>query len=140
MVEPLSIVTGVTGLIKSSFDIAKLINSVKNAPAQAAIAATEITETRTILAQLQKFISRFETADKSRTSLIQVDQFVDIISGCVVTFSEFEAALDKIAGKDMTLVGRAMWAVWDEEVIAGFIARLQRHKASLTLLVTILTG
>jgi hypothetical protein len=114
---------------------------VKDAPANAAIAVADIYETRTILSQLQNFlVLRFETADKSRTALIQVDELVDVISGCVATFSEFEAALDKIAGGDMTLVGRAKWAMWNEEKISGLIARLQRHKSSLSLLVIVLTG
>jgi hypothetical protein len=144
MADPISIVTGVVGLIKASCDITKLltniIGSVKDAPAQAAFAVADISETRTILSQLQNFLLRFETADKSRTALVQVDQLVDVISGCVATFSEFEAVLDKIAGSDMTLAGRAKWALWDEEKISCLLARLQRHKSSLSLLVIVLTG
>jgi hypothetical protein len=141
MADPISIVTGVAGAIGSSYKIIKLIGSVKDAPAQAAIAVADISETRTILSQLQNFLFRFETADKSRTALIQVDQLVDVISGCVATFSEFEAALDKIvAGNGMTLVGRAKWVAWDEEKMSGLVARLQRHKTSLSTLVIVLTG
>jgi hypothetical protein len=140
MTDPISIVTGVAGLIDVSYKIIKLIGSAKDAPTQAAIAVADINETRTILSQLHKFLLRFETADKSRTALVQVDQLVDVISGCVATFSEFEAALDRIAGGDLTLFGRAKWAMWDEEKISGLIARLQRHKSSLSTLVIILTG
>jgi hypothetical protein len=144
MADPISLVTGVAGLIKASCDINKLltniIGSMKDAPAQAAVAMTDMNETRTILSQLQKFILRFEKADKLRMALIQVDQLIDVISDCVATFSEFEAMLENIAGRSMTLVGRAKWAVWDEEKISGLVARLQRHKSSLSLLVIILTG
>jgi hypothetical protein len=144
MADPISLVTGVAGLIKASCDINKLltniIGSMKDSPAQAAVAMTDMNETRTILSQLQKFILRFEKADKLRMALIQVDQLIDVISDCVATFSEFEAMLENIAGRSMTLVGRAKWAVWDEEKISGLVARLQRHKSSLSLLVIILTG
>jgi hypothetical protein len=142
--DPISISTGVVGLIQASYAITKLLTNfiaaVRGAPAQAALAVSEIDEMRIILEQIQNFVLRFETADKSRTALIQVDRLVDVISGCVATFSEFEAALDKITKSSKTLVGRAKWAVWDEEKIDGFVARLQRHKLSLSVLVTILTG
>jgi hypothetical protein len=143
MADPLSIATGVVGLIQASYALTKLltdfIGSVKDAPAKAAIAVSEISETRAILEQLQNFVLRFETADNSRTALIQVDRLVDVISGCVATFSDFEAALDKVTRSNMTLLDRAKW-VWDEEEIDNLVARLQRHKLSLSLLVTILTG
>jgi hypothetical protein len=144
MADLLSITMGVVGLIQASYAITKLltnfIGAVTGAPAQAAIAVSEINETRVIFEQIQNFILRFETADKSRTALIQVGPLVDVISGFVTTFSEFEAALDKITKSSKTLVGRAKWAVWDEENIKGFVVRLQSHKLSLSVLVTILTG
>jgi hypothetical protein len=94
MADPISIVTGVAGAIGSSYKIIKLIGSVKDAPAQAAIAVADISET-----------------------------------------------LDKIvAGNGMTLVGRAKWVAWDEEKMSGLVARLQRHKTSLSTLVIVLTG
>jgi hypothetical protein len=143
MADPLSIVTGVVGLIQASYAVSKLlanfIGLVKNAPAQAAIAVSEINETRLVLEQLQNFVLRFETADESRTALVQVDHLVDVISGCVTTYSEFEAALDRATKRSMTLADRAKW-VWEEEKIDGLVTRLQRHKSSLSLLMTILTG
>ena len=143
MAGPLSIATGVVGLIQASYALTKLlanlIGSVKDAPAKAAIAITEISEMSAILEQIQSFFIRFETADKSRTALIQVDRLVNVVSGCVATFSEFEAALDKITASSMTLVDRVKW-VWDEEKVDDLVARLQRHKSSLSLLVNILTG
>jgi hypothetical protein len=142
MTDPISITTGVVGLIQASYEMSLLlttfISSVKDAPAQAAIAVSEINETRIILGKLQNFLLRFETADKSQRARIEVDQLVDVITGCVATFSEFEAALEKITGSRMTLMGRVKWVMRDEEKIAGLITRLQGHKSSLSLLVIIL--
>jgi hypothetical protein len=142
MADPISIGLGVAGLVKNSYNIYKflsdVIGSVKNAPAQAAIAATEVSELQVILWQLQNFLLRRETADKSRMALVQADQLVVVISGCVATFSEFDALLD-LMGTDMKLFDRIRW-LQNEKKIENLIVRIQRHKSSLSLLVSILTG
>jgi hypothetical protein len=144
MNDPISFVKGIKGLIKASHDLTKVLTnftgSMKTAPAQATIALDEINETRSILEEVQNFILGFETADKSRTALIQVNQLVNVITGCVATFSEFGAALDRIASSHTTHKGHASCATWDAEKMAGLVTKLGKHKCSLSLLMTILAG
>ncbi|MCJ1405831.1 hypothetical protein MMC11_009061 [Xylographa trunciseda] len=143
MADPLSITMAVGGLIKASYTVAayltKITKEVANAPHQAAVALREVEEVSVILSQLQAFILRFEEADRSRTVLVQVDQVVVVLSGCVATFSELEAVLDSVPTTDMKLFDRINW-YRKETDISILIDRLQIHKTSLSLLLIILTG
>ncbi|MCJ1395331.1 hypothetical protein MMC18_008215 [Xylographa bjoerkii] len=143
MADPLSITMAVVGLIQASCTVAafltKITKEVANAPRQAAVALREVEEISIVLSQLQAFILRFEEADRSRTVLIQVDQVVVVLSGCVATFSELEALLDSVPTRDMKLFSRINW-YRKETDISILVERLQTHKTSLSLLLIILTG
>lgn len=70
--------------------------------------------------------------------MLLVEQVLVTLTGCVLTFSELEDILTelKIDGT-MDTLDRINWAR-KESKIAGIISRLQNHKASLNLMLTIL--
>ena len=143
MSDPLSIAAGVVGIITAAAQISSLLISFakasKDAPQQARIVATEVNETSGILSHLQSFLLGEEFSDRSRTSLLKVDQVVIIVSGCVLTFSELEKLLDELKVADLAVLDRMKWGRKETD-IAELIQRLQNHKASLSLMLNILNG
>ncbi|KAL6717298.1 hypothetical protein ACLMJK_005213 [Lecanora helva] len=143
MADPLSIATGVVGLLTATAKISSLLiqfsKSSKDAPAQAQTVIIEVNEISIILSHLQSFLLAKETAEPSRASLLQVDQVVVILSGCVMTFSELERLLDEMKAGHMSVLDRMKWARKEREVL-GLVQRLQSHKASLSLILNILNG
>ncbi|CAF9925345.1 hypothetical protein IMSHALPRED_006448 [Imshaugia aleurites] len=143
MPDPLSIASGVAGLVTATAQITllltKLTKSVIAAPYQAQIVLTEVSDIGDILSHLQSFLLGLDSPDKSRTSLLKVEKVVTIVSGCVLTFSELEKLLDELKTEGLDILDRLKWAR-KESAIMGLIQRLQNHKASLSLVLSILNG
>ena len=143
MADPLSIAAGCVGVLTAAAQISSLLikftNNTKNAPDQARVVLTEVSDVSGILSQLQSLLLRAKSVASSRTSLLQVDQVVSIISGCILTFSELQELLNNLKGEGMNIIDRIQWGR-KESVIAFLVQRLQTHKASLSLMITILNG
>ena len=143
MSDPLSLAAGVVGILTAAAQISKLLiqftKASRNAPTQARHVITEVSDTSVILSQLQSFLLGNEYTDRSRTSLLKVDQVVTIVSSCVLTFSELEQTLDGLKTGDMRILDNMKWARKESEIMAT-IQRLQNHKASLSLILNILHG
>ena len=143
MTDPLSIAAGVVGILSAASQLSSLLikftKSVKEAPQQARIIIAELSDTTGILSHLQSFLLGYEFTDRSRTSLLKVDQVVTIVSGCVLTFSELEKLLDDMKVEGMFMLDCMKWARKESD-IARLIQRLQNHKASLSLMLNILNG
>lgn len=143
MPDPLSIAASVISITTAAAQISSLLikftRQSKNAPRQAIIVLTEITEMSGILSHLQSFLLGIETAGQSRICFLQVDYVVAIITGCVATFSELEETLDSLKTEGMDILDRIKW-VRKESGIMAIIQRLQTHKASLSLMLNIFNG
>ena len=139
MADPLSIAAGCVGVLTAAAQISSLLikftNNTKNAPDQARVVLTEVSDVSGILSQLQSLLLRANSVASSRTALLQVDQVVSIISGCILTFSELQELLNNLKN----IIDRIQWGR-KESVIAFLVQRLQTHKASLSLMITILNG
>lgn len=143
MSDPLSIAAGVIGVVTAAAQISSiLINFTKStiaAPRQAQVVLTEVSHISAILSQLQSYLFGLDFPDRSRTSLLKVDKLVTVISGCVLTFSELEKLLDEFKTEGLDVLDRLKW-VRKESAIMSLIQRLQNHKASLSLVLSILNG
>ena len=143
MSDPLSIAAGVVGIITAAAQmtvlLTRLTKSTVAAPKQARVVLTEVSDIAGILSHLQSFLLGLESPEKSRTSLLKVEKVVTVISSCVLTFSELEMMLDEMKTGDLDILDRLRWAR-KESTILGLIERLQKHKASLSLLLNILNG
>lgn len=143
MADPLSIAAGVVGILTAAAQISTLLiqftKASRNAPNQARHIITEVSDTSVILSQLQSFLIGNEYTDRSRTSLIGVDDVVTIVSSCVKTFSELEQILDGLKTDDMNVLDHVKWARQQTDIMA-IVQRLQNHKASLSLILNILHG
>ncbi|KAF4969837.1 hypothetical protein FSARC_2995 [Fusarium sarcochroum] len=143
MADPLSTAASVVGLLTAAAQISKVLANViskaRHAPEECGRIKNEVDDIRNILAPLQLFILGTRRASRSRTSLIMVEQVVATLAACVTTFSEldtFATALENDV--DMGILDRLKWASKDK-VIKAVLVRLESHKNSLTLMLTILT-
>ncbi|KAI4255859.1 MAG: hypothetical protein L6R42_006533 [Xanthoria sp. 1 TBL-2021] len=148
MAEALSLAAGVIGVLTAAGQISSLLlqftKSSKDAPQIACAVLSEVDDIRGVLLHLQSFLLSDESSDQSRTQLLQVDQVVAIMTGCVNTFSELEQLLDRLTvtgweAKGMNILDRAKWAR-KEKAISNLMQRLQNHKASLSLILNVLNG
>ena len=143
MSDPLSIAAGVVGILTAAAQISTILiqftKASRNAPNQARHIITEVSDTSTILSQLQSFLLGNEYTDRSRTSLLGIDQVVTLVSSCVKTFSELEQILDGLKTGDMSVLDHVKWARQQTEIMS-IVQRLQNHKASLSLILSILHG
>ena len=143
MSDPLSIAAGVVGILNAAAQASSvLINftrSARGAPHQAQVILTEVNDTSGILSHLQAFLLGQEFADTSRTSMLKLDQVVNVVSSCVLTFSELEKLLDELTTGEMGIIDRVKWTK-KEAAIKNLVQRLQNHKASLSLILNILNG
>ena len=141
MADPLSIAAGCIGISTAAAQISsmliKVTKDVKNAPEQARLMLAEVSDVSGILSQLQSFLLRSSAVTSLGVESLQVEQVVTIVSGCVVTFSELQHTLDNLNSEDMTIIDRLKWSR-KETLMVSLIKRLQTHKASLSLMLTIL--
>jgi hypothetical protein len=143
MADPLSFAASIVGLltvagrvVHSFADVAK---TVKNAPKNCEQTRAEVAEIRGILSQLQLFILGVASPSTSRTSLIMVEHVVVTLVVCVTTFSDldrFVELLEKL--KSGRVRSRFRWVVMEKE-LGGILSRLQLHKTSLSLILSILS-
>lgn len=140
--DPLSVAASVVGLLSAAAKISSaLVTFTKNAkaaPKQAQSVLIEVNDISGILHYVQSFLIGQVAASKSRASMLLVEQVLVTLTGCVITFSELEEILtDLKTDGSMYTLDRIKWAR-KESKIAGIISRLQNHKTSLNLMLSIL--
>lgn len=137
----MEVAASVVGLLTAGAQITLIlqsfIESAINAPALARRIHHEVHEFEIILSKLQPIV--LGPLDRSRASLIDIHHLSFTLAGCVCTFSELEKQVSelKCTGK-MDFTDRIRWSR-AESTFKPLIERLQSHKASLTLILTILT-
>ena len=143
MSDPLSVAAGVVGIITAAAHISSMLTkftkNIKDAPEQAHVILTDVTDTSRILSHLQVFVLDTGSVSQSRTCLLQIESVVAIVTGCVATFSELQRLLESIRTDEMTVLDRLKWTR-DESSIRALGTRLQTHKASLSLMLGVLNG
>ncbi|KAH6874727.1 hypothetical protein B0T10DRAFT_585904 [Thelonectria olida] len=143
MADPLSTAASVIGLLTAAAQISKILASVidkaRHAPQECSKIKTEVDDITNVLGSLQLFIMGTHRASRSRTSLIMVDQVVATLAATVSTFSELDTLATALqVESEMNLLDRLRWASKEKD-IKGVLVRLESHKSSLTLMLTILT-
>lgn len=143
MSDPLSVAAGVVGIITAAAHISSMLTkftkNIKDAPEQAHVILTDVTDTSRILSHLQVFVLDTGSVSQSRTCLLQIESVVAIVTGCVATFSELQRLLESIRTDEMTVLDRLKWTR-DESSIRALGTRLQTHKVSLSLMLGVLNG
>ncbi|KAL9013461.1 MAG: hypothetical protein Q9173_001847 [Seirophora scorigena] len=141
--DPLSIAASIIGLCAAAVQINSLlkgfIDSSKSAPTSARHVLTEVTGIYACLHQLEVFLSGRQQSPGSRRSLIMIEQVIIVFTDCVSIFSELEQTLELLrTDGPMRVIDRVKWGL-KEKAMFKFVARLQTSKASLNLMLNILT-
>ena len=140
MADPLSIAAGVIGILTAAAQVSHLLidftKNSKDAPQTAKTVLTEVNEISGTLSQLEPFLLGEDTPYPSRAELLQIDQIITVLSGCVLTFTELEKMMDTLKTDDMGIRDCVRWAR-KEKSIGGLVQRLQNHKVSLSLVLHI---
>jgi hypothetical protein len=144
IVNPLSLASGISGLIKAAEKIASLLSgftaNMLDAPNLARNVVMEMQSLSGILLQLKPLLSPHHYSSKDedeRRSMVFVDQLVLTVAACIRSLAELEKELDGVVGVGM--LDRLKWTV-RETSIRRILEALQTHRSSLTLVLTILTA
>ncbi|KAL6356404.1 hypothetical protein LRP88_10000 [Fusarium phalaenopsidis] len=137
--EPFSAASSVAGLIIAAgriYSLLDFISSVKNSPTTISDAKNEVKHAQSALCSLNRYLNNLASLNPTRTAMIQVDDLRVTLSDAMMAFSEFETlllTLDNIA----RVKAFTVWPKYAKD-IEEHMAKVQRYKASLTLMLNIL--
>lgn len=140
--DPLSVAASIVGLLAAGGKVTSLLHTAitkwEDSPALARSITTEVADISAALHQLQNFISRRTVAAPERGNLILVDQLLTTLTGCVTTYSELLYALEGMNMVDVRgLFDHIAW-MRQEGTLSSLVQRLQNHKSSLILMLSIM--
>ena len=137
--EPFSAASSVAGLIIAAgkiYSLLDFISSVKNSPTTISDAKNEVKHAQSALCSLKRYLNNLASLNPTRTAMIQVDDLRVTLSDAMMAFSDFETlllTLDNIARVKAFIV----WPKYAKD-IEEHMAKVQRYKTSLTLMLNIL--
>ena len=142
--DPLSVASSVAGLLGAGGKLAAiltLISRLSDAPPLCKAVLTEVCDTAAALRQVQNFLNNQLHVPSERREHVLLEHVATALTGCVITKDELESLLDGMglvyAVSDITGVfDRVKW-IRKEQDIQRLVQRLQNHKASLNLILTI---
>ncbi|KAF2095208.1 hypothetical protein NA57DRAFT_79696 [Rhizodiscina lignyota] len=140
--DPLSVTASVVGLLGAGTKLSSLlfsiISKVHDAPGLARTALQEIIDITAALSHLEAYVNGQTQANSKRGSLILLEQVLTTLTGCVTTYSDLQSLLDGLkTSDDMRLFDRVKWVRYQSRVMS-IVQRLQNHKTSLSLMLSIL--
>ena len=145
--DPLSITVAVTGLIGAASAVRKVLSSIISnaevAPRMLSSIFAEIGELRTAAASLQGFVQDASQLPRHRTCLISLEQLVATITEAVLTVSELEKRAQRLGFSTSALISplslrSGVRAIQCPSQFPTLLERLQRNKASLNLMLTVI--
>lgn len=142
--DPLSVTASIVGILAAAGELSELLRSIistaKDAPQVVAALVCEINEVQAALLSLQTLLTDLSSAPPRRAALIQLDHLIVTLTESVLTFSELEAIITPLAvskGQKFPLRTRLKWTRIEGNC-SKMVERLQRHKASISLMLNIL--
>lgn len=136
--EPLSVVASITGILTAAAKVSGLLTQIQGAPTTIFALLTEIGHIKIVFTAFQSFLDRTFKVSGARAALIQLDDIVVILTQTVLVFSELQTLVAPLSSR-----GRLSgWQRWNwprhEAAALRLVNQLQRHKASLSLLLQII--
>ena len=143
--DPLSVAASIVGILAAAGKISELlhcvVSSAKVAPQVITALAFEVDDVRAAVSSLQGLLMHhLISAPSRRTKLIQLDRLIITLTEMVLTFSELEAAVSPMVvpeGEKSPLKTRLRWTRIESDC-SKKVEKLQRHKASVSLMLNIL--
>ncbi|KAM0434495.1 hypothetical protein ACHAPT_003591 [Fusarium lateritium] len=137
--DPLSAAVSIAGLITAVgkvYNLLDFISSVKNSPTTIRDAKDEVGHAQLALRSMERYLNRLTSLSPKRTALIQVDDLRVTLADAMMAFSDFETLLLTLANIARVKAAIA-WPKYAKDV-EEHMAKVQRYKASLTLMLNIL--
>lgn len=140
--DPLSVSASVVGLLGAGASITStlfaLVSSIRDAPQLAQSLLREMADISAALGSLQIYIRGRAEASAERGALILLEHVLTTLTGCVTTYSDLQRVMDGLnVNPSMGMFDRLKWSR-EEQKLSLILQRLQNHKSSLTLMLTIL--
>lgn len=141
--DPLSVAASVAGLLTAAKEVSSAIDKIVKGRKKGSKEMTEIKSTivtlRSVLLQLQLLLLSRASIDRERASLILVDEVVVTLTACVMIFSDLDGCMKGLeSDQQFGLLDSIRWAAKATE-LKGYLLNLEAQKASLTLIMNILT-
>lgn len=142
--DPLSVTASIVGILAAAGKLTELLHGIistaKDAPQVVTALLCETRDVQAALSSLQSLLVDLSASPPRRTALIQIDQLIVTLTESVLTFSELEAIITPLAAltaPKFTIRTRLRWTR-AEGNCTKIVERLQRHKASISLMLNIL--
>ena len=140
--DPLSVTASVIALLGAGGKIISLLSQVAaiaDAPALAIVTMAEMTDISTALRHIQDFVNGSVKVPVERQQHILLEHLVATLTGCLITYSELDAIINglNIGSSGMSVFDCVKWTL-KEASINTIVQRLQNHKSSLNLMLSIL--
>ncbi|KAK3936121.1 hypothetical protein QBC46DRAFT_215044, partial [Diplogelasinospora grovesii] len=137
--DPLSLSASVAGLMGAVGQICSILDFLStawNCPSTIQDCRQEITHVKIALRSLQRYVVRFGTMDPQRLRLIQIDDLIITLSDAMMSFSASEDVVRPLE-KMCRAHAVVSWVRYYKD-IDGHLCKIQRHKASLMMMLNIL--
>ena len=140
--DPLSVTASVIALLGAGGKIISLLSqltAIKDAPELARITLTEMHDISAALRHIQDFVKDTDKVPAERRQHIRLEHLVAALTGCLTTYSELNAIVESlnIGSSGISVSDRAKW-IRKEARINTIVQRLQNHKSSLNLMLSVL--
>jgi hypothetical protein len=136
--DGLSVAASVTALLQVAEKVVKFVLAIKDATSIMQDVAAEVAAFQVIFHNFQLFILDFPNRSEERKEMINIDQLVITLAGCVSRFTELERILGSLEtdSNALNIVSRAKWVQKDQD-LGRILQALQNHKTSLNLILSI---
>ena len=137
MADPLSVSASVVGLIAAGAKLVSLIVRINDPPQVLTEVRSELISLKVVIDNLRTFVERSRSINATRISLVPLQDVILVFTQIVLVHSELEAFVrsrsssSKLNQKLRGALGR------DVRVGDCLLNQLQRHKASLSLILSI---
>ncbi|KAH8716779.1 hypothetical protein GQ44DRAFT_560180, partial [Phaeosphaeriaceae sp. PMI808] len=142
--DPLSVTASIVGILAAAGKIGELLNgtisTAKDAPQVLTTLACEVREVQAVLPSLQILLINLSSAQPHRAAMIQLDQLIVTLTEAALTMSDLEKGIAPFIvppGSKVPVRVRLRWTR-AEGNCTKIVERLQRHKASMSLMLNIL--
>ena len=136
--DPLSITAAVVGLLTAAAKINSLLeglSAIRNSPATIKDAQNEVRQTEIALRSMERLLQRLD-APNTRRGMIQVDDLRVTLADAMLAFSTFETMLEDLATRARVRAAIS-WTKYSKQ-LGEHLARIERYKMSLSLMLSIL--
>lgn len=137
--EPLSVAASLVGLLAATTKVCSLLKAVNGASNLMQNVLSEVSDIRMSLGQLRTLLFEPEAKYRSRASLLMVEDIIVVLTRAVMTFSELEKVIEEFKKDQSLRVVTRLKLVLKQSTISKLLLRLQSSRASLSLMLTVLT-